>query len=43
MGAWLGKYVIGLTGNISTGKSVVRKMLEHLGAFGIDADALACH
>jgi dephospho-CoA kinase len=38
---WPGKYVIGLTGNIATGKSVVRKMLEHLGAFGIDADALA--
>lgn len=35
------KYVIGLTGNIATGKSVVRKMLEHLGAYGIDADALA--
>jgi dephospho-CoA kinase len=30
-----------LTGNIATGKSVVRKMLEHLGAYGIDADALA--
>jgi dephospho-CoA kinase len=38
---WQGKYVIGLTGNIATGKSVVRKMLEHLGAYGIDADALA--
>ena len=38
---WASKYVIGLTGNIATGKSVVRKMLEHLGAFGIDADALA--
>jgi dephospho-CoA kinase len=38
---WPGKYVIGLTGNIATGKSVVRKMLEHLGAFTIDADALA--
>ncbi|NPA31317.1 MAG: dephospho-CoA kinase, partial [Chloroflexi bacterium] len=35
------KYVIGLTGNIATGKSVVRKMLEHLGAYGIDADRLA--
>ena len=33
--------MIGLTGNIATGKSVVRKMLEHLGAYGIDADALA--
>ncbi len=41
MGAWPGKYIIGLTGNIGTGKSVVRKMLEHLGAYGIDADALA--
>ena len=41
MSAWQGKFVIGLTGNIATGKSVVRKMLEHLGAYGIDADALA--
>lgn len=41
MSSWPGKYVIGLTGNIATGKSVVRKMLEHLGAYGIDADALA--
>jgi dephospho-CoA kinase len=41
MSGWPGKYVIGLTGNIATGKSVVRRMLEHLGAFGIDADALA--
>ena len=41
MSAWPGKYVIGLTGNIATGKSMVRKMLEHLGAYGIDADALA--
>ena len=41
MSRWSGKYVIGLTGNIATGKSVVRKMLEHLGAYGIDADALA--
>ena len=38
---WPAKYVIGLTGNIATGKSVVRKMLEHLGAFGLDADALS--
>jgi dephospho-CoA kinase len=38
---WPGKYVIGLTGNIATGKSVVRRMLEHLGAYTIDADALA--
>ena len=40
MTKWAGKYVIGLTGNIATGKSVARKMLEHLGAYGIDADAL---
>ncbi len=32
--------MIGLTGNIATGKSVVRRMLEHLGAYTIDADAL---
>jgi dephospho-CoA kinase len=38
---WQGKYVIGLTGNIATGKSVVRRMLEHLGAYTIDADALS--
>jgi dephospho-CoA kinase len=37
---WENKFVIGLTGNIGTGKSVVRRMLEHLGAYGIDADAL---
>ncbi len=36
-----GKYAIGLTGNIATGKSVVRRMLEHLGAYTIDADALS--
>ncbi|HRQ23725.1 MAG TPA: dephospho-CoA kinase [Anaerolineales bacterium] len=36
-----GKFVIGLTGNIATGKSVVRRMLEHLGAYTLDADALA--
>ena len=41
MSIWKGKYIIGLTGNIATGKSVVRRMLEHLGAYGIDADALA--
>ena len=40
MSKWPGKTVIGLTGNIATGKSVVRKMLEHLGAYGLDADAL---
>ncbi|MFO3796801.1 MAG: dephospho-CoA kinase [Anaerolineales bacterium] len=41
MSRWPGKYVIGLTGNIATGKSVVRRMLEHLGAYTIDADTLA--
>lgn len=38
---WTNKYVIGLTGNIATGKSVVRKMLQHAGAYTIDADQLA--
>jgi dephospho-CoA kinase len=41
MSAWPGKYVIGLTGNIATGKSEIRRMLQKLGAYGIDADALA--
>ena len=41
MKKWADKYIIGLTGNIGTGKSVVRRMLEHLGAFGIDADAIS--
>lgn len=36
-----GKYVIGLTGNIAVGKSVVRQMLQHLGAYTIDADSLS--
>ncbi|MBL7183333.1 MAG: dephospho-CoA kinase [Anaerolineae bacterium] len=35
------KYIIGLTGNIATGKSAVSEMLERLGAEAIDADALA--
>jgi len=34
-------YVIGLTGNIATGKSVVAAMLQKLGACVIDADKLA--
>lgn len=41
MSKWPGKYIIGLTGNIATGKSVARRMLEHLGAYTIDADALS--
>lgn len=40
MGRWANKYVIGLTGNIAVGKSVVRQMLQHLGAYTIDADGL---
>lgn len=34
-------YLIGLTGNIASGKSTVRRMLEELGARTIDADELA--
>lgn len=34
------KYIIGLTGNIATGKSTVARMLERLGAKVIDADRL---
>ena len=34
-------YVIGLTGNIATGKSTVGRMLRHLGACSLDADRLA--
>ena len=41
MSKFPGKHIIGLTGNIATGKSVVRRMLEHLGAYTIDADALS--
>lgn len=33
--------VIGITGNIATGKSVVRRMLANSGGLGIDADVLA--
>ncbi len=41
MSRWANKYVIGLTGNIGTGKSVVRQMLQHLEAYTIDADSLS--
>ena len=41
MDVWPGKSVIGLTGNIATGKSVVRTMLEYFGVVGIDADSIA--
>jgi len=41
VGRWGNKVVIGLTGNIATGKSLVRRMLDHLGAYTIDADAIA--
>ncbi|MBI4789556.1 MAG: dephospho-CoA kinase [Chloroflexi bacterium] len=34
-------YLIGLTGNLGSGKSTVRRMLEQLGALGLDADKLA--
>ncbi len=34
------QYLIGLTGNVATGKSTVAKMLADLGATVIDADAL---
>ena len=30
--------IIGLTGNIGSGKSMVLQMLRHMGAYGIDAD-----
>jgi dephospho-CoA kinase len=36
----MGKYLIGLTGNIATGKSAVANLLRDLGATVIDADAL---
>lgn len=33
--------IIGITGNIATGKSVLQRMLANSGAFGIDADVIA--
>lgn len=38
---WPDKFIIGLTGNIATGKSLTRRLLEELGAFTIDADLVA--
>ena len=38
---WTDKFVIGLTGNIATGKSLVLRLLGELGAFTIDADQVA--
>ena len=35
------KYIIGLTGNIAVGKSLVLQMLRRLGADAIDADQVA--
>jgi len=35
-----GKYIIGLTGNIATGKSLILRMLKELGADILDADNL---
>ncbi len=40
MSAWLGKLVIGVTGNIAASKSIIRTALDHLGAYSIDANAL---
>jgi dephospho-CoA kinase len=37
---WPDKYVIGLTGNIATGKSAVLKMAADKGAFALDADKI---
>lgn len=34
-------FMIGITGNIATGKSAIRRMLANAGAPGIDADVLA--
>ena len=37
---WPNKYIIGLTGNIATGKSVVLEMAADQGALAIDADKI---
>jgi len=40
-GRYPDKYLIGLTGNIAVGKSLVREMLSELGAVTVDADHIA--
>ena len=37
---WPNKLIIGLTGNIATGKSAVMRMAAEHGAFTLDADQL---
>jgi dephospho-CoA kinase len=37
---WMGKYLIGITGNIASGKTSVRKLLEHLGAYSFEIDMI---
>ena len=35
------RFIIGITGKIGSGKSLVRRMLERLGCLSVDADQLA--
>lgn len=37
---WPGKLVVGLTGNIATGKSVVMRLAQERGAYSIDTDQI---
>ena len=37
---WPNKYVVGLTGNIATGKSVVMELAGKQGALTVDADQI---
>ena len=37
---WPEKVIVGLTGNIATGKSTVMRMAEERGALALDADAI---
>jgi dephospho-CoA kinase len=43
MSRWPKKYIIGLTGNICAGKSVVCGILENIGAQIVDADVVTHH